>query len=380
MLADEPVADACVRAGRRRVGRQARGRPRAGGGEGGGAARRLDLAVGRGVRARRAASASAACSSSARPERARRCSPRRSRPASTRRSSRCRARASPRPSSASTRSSCALLARRAKKLARKWGGQCIVFIDEIDAVGMRRQALQQMAPAADPYSWRDVSDFSFYGPWGAQNPSGDLIVETPALARPAVRAARAVAVDEPDRQPDRQPVPRRDDGRDDGRRPARAEPAARGDGRHRQPAVSAPRPDEPHQHAARRVVPRPAPDRQDLAPDPARTSARRADLLHRRHERPDGPARPGAHAPGPHGTPRQVPHADEGRPQGRLRPLPRQGRARPAARRAEAPRRDRADHERLLARDDRPGLLDGAHERPARGQGRLRAGSTSCRR
>ena len=24
---------------------------------------------------------------------------------------------------------------------RKWGGQCIVFIDEIDAVGMRRQAL-----------------------------------------------------------------------------------------------------------------------------------------------------------------------------------------------------------------------------------------------
>jgi ATP-dependent Zn protease len=71
-----------------------------------------------------------------------------------------------------------VLARRAKKLARKWGGQCIVFIDEIDAVGMRRQAIQQMAPATDPYSWRDVSDFSFYGPWGAQNPSGDLIVET----------------------------------------------------------------------------------------------------------------------------------------------------------------------------------------------------------
>jgi SpoVK/Ycf46/Vps4 family AAA+-type ATPase len=31
-----------------------------------------------------------------------------------------------------------ILARRAKRLARKWGGQCIVFIDEIDAVGMRR--------------------------------------------------------------------------------------------------------------------------------------------------------------------------------------------------------------------------------------------------
>ena len=71
-----------------------------------------------------------------------------------------------------------LLARKAKRLARKWGGQCIVFIDEIDAVGMRRQALQQFAPAEDPYSWNDVSDFSFYGQWGAQNPSGDLIVET----------------------------------------------------------------------------------------------------------------------------------------------------------------------------------------------------------
>ncbi|MFZ1878935.1 MAG: AAA family ATPase [Gaiellaceae bacterium] len=33
------------------------------------------------------------------------------------------------------------LARKAKRLARKWGGQCIVFIDEIDAVGMRRGAL-----------------------------------------------------------------------------------------------------------------------------------------------------------------------------------------------------------------------------------------------
>jgi ATP-dependent Zn protease len=71
-----------------------------------------------------------------------------------------------------------VLARRAKKLARKWGGQCIVFIDEIDAVGMRRQAIQQMTSATEAYAWRDVSDFSFYGPWGAQNPTGDLIVET----------------------------------------------------------------------------------------------------------------------------------------------------------------------------------------------------------
>src|SRR5437879_3206374 len=34
------------------------------------------------------------------------------------------------------------LARNAKRLARKWASQCIVFIHEIDAVGMRRQALQ----------------------------------------------------------------------------------------------------------------------------------------------------------------------------------------------------------------------------------------------
>ena len=41
------------------------------------------------------------------------------------------------------------MARKAKKLARKWGGQCIVFIDEIDAVGMRRQSLGGAAGADD---------------------------------------------------------------------------------------------------------------------------------------------------------------------------------------------------------------------------------------
>ncbi len=51
--AHEPRADARVRAGRRGVGCQARRRPRPGRGEGRGAARRHDLAVGRGLRARR---------------------------------------------------------------------------------------------------------------------------------------------------------------------------------------------------------------------------------------------------------------------------------------------------------------------------------------
>ena len=75
------------------------------------------------------------------------------------------------------------LAHKAKKLARKWGGQCIVFIDEIDAVGMRRQSLGPaadggiMSPTADPGS---IHDFCFYGPNGALTPTGDLVLETRA--------------------------------------------------------------------------------------------------------------------------------------------------------------------------------------------------------
>jgi ATP-dependent Zn protease len=70
------------------------------------------------------------------------------------------------------------LARKAKRLARKWGGQCIVFIDEIDAVGMRRQALGgggTMTPR--PTSFNDVA---FFGPSGALNESEDLVLESRA--------------------------------------------------------------------------------------------------------------------------------------------------------------------------------------------------------
>ena len=72
-----------------------------------------------------------------------------------------------------------VLARRAKRLARKWGGQCIVFIDEIDAVGMRRQSLNPGFGGGDAggHSPHDVHDLLFYGPFGALNPSGDLILE-----------------------------------------------------------------------------------------------------------------------------------------------------------------------------------------------------------
>ncbi|HSP72209.1 MAG TPA: AAA family ATPase [Gaiellaceae bacterium] len=73
------------------------------------------------------------------------------------------------------------LVRKAKKLAAKWGGNCIVFIDEIDAVGMRRQALQGGAAGGRfGASAPQIEDYFFYGPNGALTPSGDLVLETRA--------------------------------------------------------------------------------------------------------------------------------------------------------------------------------------------------------
>jgi ATP-dependent Zn protease len=75
---------------------------------------------------------------------------------------------------------------KAKRMARKWGGQCIVFIDEIDAVGMRRQALGGGAGAGGSFSPLnghrplDLHEYFFYGPNGALTASGDLVLETRA--------------------------------------------------------------------------------------------------------------------------------------------------------------------------------------------------------
>ncbi len=80
------------------------------------------------------------------------------------------------------------LAHKAKKLARKWGGQCIVFIDEIDAVGMRRQSLGGAAPVMSPRP-QSFHDLCFFGPNGALNPSEDLVLESRAW-RERVFAAR----------------------------------------------------------------------------------------------------------------------------------------------------------------------------------------------
>jgi ATP-dependent Zn protease len=71
------------------------------------------------------------------------------------------------------------MARKAKKLARKWGGQCIVFIDEIDAVGMRRNTLGGGVPGMSPKP-QTFNDLCFFGPNGALNASEDLILESRA--------------------------------------------------------------------------------------------------------------------------------------------------------------------------------------------------------
>jgi ATP-dependent Zn protease len=73
------------------------------------------------------------------------------------------------------------LARKAKRLAAKWGGQCIVFIDEIDAVGLRRASLGGAGgPSMTGTTSQRYEDHCFYGPYGALTPTGDLILETRA--------------------------------------------------------------------------------------------------------------------------------------------------------------------------------------------------------
>jgi ATP-dependent Zn protease len=88
------------------------------------------------------------------------------------------------------------LAFKARRLARKWGGQCIVFIDEIDAVGMRRQALQGgtgMTGTASPASVDSIHDLCFFGPNGSLTPTGDLVIESREW-RERLFAARAEAI------------------------------------------------------------------------------------------------------------------------------------------------------------------------------------------
>ena len=84
-----------------------------------------------------------------------------------------------------------ILIARARRLARKWGGQCIIFIDEIDAVGLRRQALGGgLAGAMTPSPIPSFHDFAFHGSMGALTSSEDLVLETRAW-REKLFASRA---------------------------------------------------------------------------------------------------------------------------------------------------------------------------------------------
>ena len=163
------------------------------------------------------------------------------------------------------------LIRKARKLARKWGGTCMIFIDEIDAVGMRRQALGAAAGARLQPLHATLQEQPLYGPWGATTASGDVVIENAAWRdrmfatrkeAPAPMYPRAIAASRP-----REPV---HDARRHGRRWRRPgpQPAARADGRRRRAAVHAQALRQPSQHVPRRDVHRPAPARAHAAAHP----------------------------------------------------------------------------------------------------------------
>ena len=273
------------------------------------------------------------------------------------------------------------LIRKARKLARKWGDTCMVFIDEIDAVGMRRQALgnggrfQPLAGSSEP---------PLYGPWGARTPSGDLRSRTSA-------GATTSSPPRQEQRPDAMPAGLanvRD--RVNGFMFPGGMGGMGGGLALNQLLVQMDGVDEPpfmRKFLTNRFntfldatyfIPRKIGKMR--AAREAAEAAPRAGLLHRRHERADRRARPGARAPGPHGPPHLVPHAHEGRPRRHLRALPRPGRPRDRARPARAPRRARAHDERVLPGHDRAGLLDGADVRALRRPPRVRPRATSSRR
>ena len=219
------------------------------------------------------------------------------------------------------------LARKAKRLAAKWGGQCIVFIDEIDAVGMRRSSLGASMTRSTTGRY---DDHCFYGPNGSLTPSGDLILET--------RGWRDRMFEQRDSGPS-SPYPAwytKLAGIVNQGASRAACSAATGQLALNQLLVTMDGIDNPpfwrrfwtnrlnNFLDATYVVPR----RLGTCPLrlPAPRPAEQPDLLHRGDERAARGARPGAPAPGPDGPPRLVQDADEARPRGHLQPLPGQGR------------------------------------------------------
>ena len=85
-----------------------------------------------------------------------------------------------------------VLIRKARKLARKWGDTCMIFIDEIDAVGMRRQALagRQLRLPPDHDRLRGAADVRAVG---LADPDRGPHPREPPVARPDVHVARRAA-------------------------------------------------------------------------------------------------------------------------------------------------------------------------------------------
>ncbi len=231
------------------------------------------------------------------------------------------------------------MAHKAKKAATKWGGQAIVFIDEIDAVGMRRQALGggfATGHTAPP----SFHDLCFFGPNGALTPDGDLVLENREW-REKLFASRK----EP--TPSRYPNPAARIGQFFARFFPGGMAGGMGQQSLQQLLVVMDGIDNPPWLRktitnrfntfldATYVVPASIGKWSLRLPRPEAGDG--ADLLHRRLQRAARGARPGPHAARPDGPPRLVPHADQGRPQGRLRPLPGQGLARGGPRLPAAP-------------------------------------------
>ena len=176
--------------------------------------------------------------------------------------------------------------------------------------------------------------------------------------------------------------PQRDDARHGrhGRRHG-AQPAADRDGRHRRPAVL--------RKSSRRTGSTPVLDALYIVPQ--RVGKVRAAAASRRSRAntqiyfigacnvPIEALDPALTRPGRMGRHIRFRTPTQGRPQGHLRPLPRQGLARARPRHRPPPRRARAHHGRLLAGDDRAGLLDGAHATRTTTGARASAGATSSR-
>ena len=225
------------------------------------------------------------------------------------------------------------LAWKAKRLAAKWGGQCIVFIDEIDAVGMRRSALGGGGAVGgmSGTSAGRFEDHAFYGSHGALNPSQDLILETRAW-RDRLFEARA-----PESRPQKVGFL--------GGIVKQFMPGMMGGGMGQlalnQLLVVMDGIDNPPFFKSRTtnwvntfldasyVVPRRIGKAQLRL---AAQAAEAADLFHRRDERADQRPRSRTHQAGTHGPARVAADADKARPARHLRPLHQQGRPRRGAR------------------------------------------------